>query len=522
LWTPTFVFVLNPLHAPTNDPFQTVDCFVDIQEAAAPREALPLVVIPPGDPPNLRRSERTPKPPDRLSYASVASGVTRTPYALLATLTPTPKLDTTDWKLNGKYFEVACETYGKPELDAFASSLNSQLPNYWTIKDDAFTKAWGDYRLLWMNPPFNVLGRVVAKVKSDQATVILVTPRTPDAPWWGHCDKMSLCKPLVIPACPDLFLPVSTQNKKGIGMPPFDSVYIWHLSGKPRSKVDPDNPTFNQVLKMPPEEQAKWFTACQSELDSLQANGTFSDLIPLPPGAKALPCKWVLHKKYNPDGTVNKYKSRLVAQGQFQERDEVFADTFSPVIRHSSLRTLLSIALETDMQVTHFDVKSAFLHGELNATVYLSQPPGFVTKGKERHVYQLNKSLYGLIEANRVWNEVLDDILLLAGFARLRSEVCVYRKDDPGGSIFVAVYVDDILHLCPSKSLYLVTSFEALLKAHLEITNLGPVSYFLGWEIQRTSNTLTIHQSKYISDLLSRFGMSDCKPVHTPMDPDPK
>jgi hypothetical protein len=200
----------------------------------------------------------------------------------------------------------------------------------------------------------------------------------------------------------------------------------------------------------------------------------------------------------------------------------VFADTFSPVIRHSSLRTLLSIALETDMQVTHFDVKSAFLHGELNATVYLSQPPGFVTKGKERHVYQLHKSLYGLIEANRVWNEVLDDILLLAGFTRLRSEVCVYRKDDPGGSIFVAVYVDDILHLCPSKSLYLVTDFEALLKTHLEITNLGPVSYFLGWEISRTSNTLTIHQSKYISDLLSRFGMSDCKPVHTPMDPDPK
>ena len=133
-------------------------------------------------------------------------------------------------------------------------------------------------------------------------------------------------------------------------------------------------------------------------------------------GCKPFGCKWVFKKKLRPDGTIEKYKVRLVAKGYTQKEDENFFDTYSPVARLTTIQVMLSLAASHGLLVHQMDVKTAFLNGELEEEIYMEQPDGFIAQGQEGKVYRLIKSLYGLKQAPKQWHEKFDKTLTFIGF----------------------------------------------------------------------------------------------------------
>lgn len=150
-------------------------------------------------------------------------------------------------------------------------------------------------------------------------------------------------------------------------------------------------------------------------------------------------------RKFNADGSVERYKARLVAQDFSQRAGQDYDETFCPVVRFDSVRSIIAMAVQDDMLMHQIDVKSAFLNGDLEEEVYMKQPEGFVVKGKEHFVCKLKRSLYGLKQTPRCWNTTLDIQLKKMGFTQGKSDPCLYTNSVEGELFVIAVYVDDIL-----------------------------------------------------------------------------
>jgi hypothetical protein len=158
------------------------------------------------------------------------------------------------------------------------------------------------------------------------------------------------------------------------------------------------------------ENSKEWECAMQEEYDSLMTNNTWT-LVPLPSGRKPVSCKWVFKIKQGANGEVECYKARLVARGFTQTYKVDYNETFAPVAKFTSIRCILALAALEDMEIHQMDVKTAFLNGELEKEIYMEQPQGFVHKGGEHLVCKLHKSLYGLKQSPRAWNQKLDAFL---------------------------------------------------------------------------------------------------------------
>nr|XP_008343016.1 uncharacterized protein LOC103405779 [Malus domestica] len=143
-----------------------------------------------------------------------------------------------------------------------------------------------------------------------------------------------------------------------------------------------------------------WQRAMQEEFDALKGQATWK-LVPSPTHRAVVGSKWVYKLKKNPDGSISRYKARLVAQGYNQEHGLDYFETFSPVVRHSTIRLIISLAAQFQWELRQLDVKNAFLHGELDEEVYMKQPQGFVDSTYPEYVCKLVKSLYGLKQAPR-------------------------------------------------------------------------------------------------------------------------
>ncbi|GJZ63797.1 retrovirus-related pol polyprotein from transposon TNT 1-94, partial [Tanacetum coccineum] len=168
-------------------------------------------------------------------------------------------------------------------------------------------------------------------------------------------------------------------------------------------------------------------------------------LVDLPLGHKPIGHKWIFKKKLGPDGTIEKYKARLVAKGYRQKEGQDFFDTYSPVTRITSIRTLIAIAVIHNLIIHQMDVKIVFLNGELDEEIYMQQPEGFVVKGQEHKVCKLVKSLYGLKQAPKQWHEKFDNTLLSNDFQINECDKCVYVKQYKNAFVIICLYVDDIL-----------------------------------------------------------------------------
>ncbi|KAD7478580.1 hypothetical protein E3N88_01716 [Mikania micrantha] len=180
-------------------------------------------------------------------------------------------------------------------------------------------------------------------------------------------------------------------------------------------------------------------------MDSIMHNNTWK-LTDLPPGCKPLGCKWIFKRKMKVDGSIDKYKARLVIQGFRQKEGTDFFDTYAPVARISTIRLLIALASIHKLLIHQMDVKTAFLNGELDEEVYMKQPEGFVLPGQENKVCKLIKSLYGLKQAPKQWHQIFDDVILSHGFLLNQADKCVYSRFDPSGKgVIICLYVDDML-----------------------------------------------------------------------------
>lgn len=237
----------------------------------------------------------------------------------------------------------------------------------------------------------------------------------------------------------------------------------------------------------------------------------------LPPGKDAIGLKWVYKSKFNSDGSLQKHKAHLVVKGYAQVLGIDFFEPFSPVARIDTIRTIIAIAAQRGWKVSQFDVKSAFLNGELQEEVYVEQPHGFEIEGLENKVYKLGKALYGLKQAPRAWYGKIDKYFLDNRFQRSESEPTLYVKSkDTDEILIVCLYVDDMIFT--GNSLPLINDFKEKMMSKFEMTDLGILHYFLGMEIIQDPYDIFLCQEKYAKDLLKRFHMSNCNPASTPMN----
>jgi hypothetical protein len=168
-----------------------------------------------------------------------------------------------------------------------------------------------------------------------------------------------------------------------------------------------------------------WKEAVYSEINSILSNETW-ELVDRPYDCKPVGCKWVFKKKLRSDGTIDKYKARLVSKGYTQMEGEDFFDTYLLVARLIIIHVLLSLVASHGLLVHQMNVKTTFFNGELEEEIYMTQPDGFVVKGKEDKVCKLVKSLYGLKQAPKQWHEKFDITLISTGFSVNETDRCVY------------------------------------------------------------------------------------------------
>ena len=210
--------------------------------------------------------------------------------------------------------------------------------------------------------------------------------------------------------------------------------------------------TVNEALNGPDNEQ--WKRALNSEYSAHIKNNTWT-LTNLPKGRKAIDCRWVFKVKYKADGSVERHKARLVAKGCSQKPSLDYEETFSPVAKYTSIRTLLAIANQLNLEVHQMDVSTAFLNGKLEEEIYKSQPEGYVKEGEEELVCKLNKSIYGLKQSSRCCFNTIDEFLENSGNAKSSSDPCIYIKREGEDIMLIALYVNDLIPASNSKSMLL-------------------------------------------------------------------
>ncbi|GJX16739.1 retrovirus-related pol polyprotein from transposon TNT 1-94 [Tanacetum coccineum] len=273
------------------------------------------------------------------------------------------------------------------------------------------------------------------------------------------------------------------------------------------SSVEPANVA--EALK-----DADWVSAMQDELDQFARLKVWR-LVPRPEGKTIIKTKWIFKNKKDESSLVIRNKARLVAVGYCQQEGIDYDETFAPVARIEAIRLFLAYAAHKDFTVFQMDVKTAFLNGILKEEVYVGQPPGFVSKQYPDHVYALDKALYGLKQAPRAWYDVLSKFLVDSGFQKGSIDTTLFIKKKGKHIMLIQIYVDDIIF--GSTNPKYCTKFLELMVKRFEMSMMGEMKFFLGLQVNQFSNGIFINQSKYILDILKRFGMENCDTVPTPM-----
>ena len=322
----------------------------------------------------------------------------------------------------------------------------------------------------------------------------------------------SKCLPHInSPQTDDVDADVSGPSTSAANQGQFSAV----VQPSPRADVrnDDDPVTHQQALSR--DDSGQWKAAMKEEYEALMNNDTWK-LTKLPEGRAAIKCKWVYKTKHDTNGDTCRYKARLVIKGYSQRKGVDYDETYSPVVRHSSLRYLFALAAKYHLQIDQMDAITAFLQGDLEEEIYMEQPPCFVKDEEPRLVCRLNKALYGLKHSSRVWNNKLDAALKRFGLIASEYDPCLYYWMQDGKMLFIAVYVDDVLIF--SNDEQLKDAIKDKLSSTFRMKDLGPAASCLGIRIVCKENSVTLDQEAYINSILRRFNMQDAKAVTTPMN----
>jgi phosphoribosyl-AMP cyclohydrolase len=280
------------------------------------------------------------------------------------------------------------------------------------------------------------------------------------------------------------------------------------------SITDDDPRTVREAMNS--EDSKLWKKAMVEEMDALDKNEAW-DIVELPTRRKFVGSKWLFKKKFNAEGKVEKYKAPLVEKGYSQVEGIDFGEIFSLVAKLMSIRFLLSIVVAFDLEVEQMDVKTTFLHGDMEEEIYMKQPEGFVVKGKKELVCKLKKSLYGLKQSPKMWYQKFDTYILGLGFVRSRVDHYVYSKQVGNHFIYVVMYVDDMLLV--GNNMDVIKEVKSQLSSKFDMKDLSAANFILGMEIKRdrANKKLWLNQRKYVETILQRFNMHGSKLIKVPI-----
>ena len=254
-------------------------------------------------------------------------------------------------------------------------------------------------------------------------------------------------------------------------------------------------------------------------MNSIEHHDTYT-WEPLPPGRTLVTGKLVFKKKPARDGKPERYKVRGCARGFSQTYGTDYNEIFAPVVKYKTLRLACGIAVRNDMHMHKMDVKTAFLHGNLEEEIYMKPLPGSTPPlGKEGCVWKLQKALYGLKQSPRCWNTLLHEYLISEGFTRLISDYGTYRRGRGKNLTLITVYVDDLLIM--NRNLQVVNHIKANLASRFEMVDFGEATSILGITIirDRAKGTLSLHQGEYIDKMLATFEQVTAPSRVTPLEP---
>lgn len=321
-------------------------------------------------------------------------------------------------------------------------------------------------------------------------------------------------------------------------------------SEPPRIHIEPR--TYREAISGP--HARKWDDSMKRELESLKSNGVL-ELVTPPRDVNPIGCKWVYKIKLLPDGRIDKFKSRLVAQGFTQRQGRDFDATYSPVASFSSIRLVLAMAADMLWKIHSLDFITAYLNALLDRPIFMKQIPGYVDPDRPNHVYLLRKALYGLKQSARCWNDDLDAALRALGFTPIPGDSCIYvlRKSTgaaQGGEhqhtmqdssaqrsttpvnpsadgyplfapnsieLFLIVYVDDVVITGPNESTIL--HYKQVLHERFPLVDQGTLTYVLGIQVLHHSTGIYLLQRHYIETVLRQFNHNSAHAVATPLDP---
>jgi hypothetical protein len=244
-----------------------------------------------------------------------------------------------------------------------------------------------------------------------------------------------------------------------------------------------------------------WKDSMVEEIESLYNNETW-DFFKLPSGRNPIGSEWVFKNKMNVAGQVKKFKARLVAKEYSQVEGVDFGEIFSPNAKLNSIRVIIDLAATFDLEIEHMDVKTTFLHGDLEEEIDMKQPKGFAVKGKQELVCKLKISCYGLKQSSRMWYHNFDTYILSLGFLRSTTDHCIYSKEEGGCFIYVSLYVDDMLLI--GNIIDTINKVKKQLSSNFDMKDLGATNFILGMDIKRdqSARNIWLNQMKYIEKII--------------------
>jgi hypothetical protein len=251
----------------------------------------------------------------------------------------------------------------------------------------------------------------------------------------------------------------------------------------------------------------KWKEAMDEEINQLEKRNTWK-WVSLPENRKAISSKWVYKIKENADGSIERYKARLVARGFTQEYGIDYNETFAPVVRSTTKRIMMAIAATEGWKIKQLDIKSAFVNATVDEDIYMKPPEGMKPKrDKQGNVLylKLQRALYGLKQAGRNWYENLVKWLLSQNFKRSKVDPCLFvkLKNKSRGYMAISCYVDDLDILVENENDY--ANFMKALKNKYEISDLGDLDWSLGINVYQSKGQVKINQEKYINVMFFTF-----------------
>ncbi|GJR15448.1 putative ribonuclease H-like domain-containing protein [Tanacetum coccineum] len=349
-----------------------------------------------------------------------------------------------------------------------------------------------------LHPSFNPVTGEPGSAQSSSGNVNLTEPNQVTQPP-DHLRKWTKDHPLDnIVGNPSR--PVSTRKQLA-------SDALWCCFHTELSKVEPKN------FKMAVIEDC-WFQAMQDEIHEFDRLEVW-ELVPRPIYVMVIALKWIYKVKLDEYGDVLKNKARLVAKGYRQEEGIDFEESFALVARIEAIRIFIANAATKNMIIYQMDVKTAFLNGDLQEEVFVSQPEGFEDQENPTHVYRLKKALYGLKQAPRAWYDTLSKFLLANNFFKGAVDPTLFTRKSGKHILLVQIYVDDIIFASTDHNACHIFSKE--MSSKFQMSMMGQMSFFLGLQVSQSPGGIFINQAKYALETLKKYGMDLSDPVDTPM-----